>query len=282
MIKTTYRKGTAFCIAGKEYLRHLFKRKEKVNKNPSVTDINETVKFIETENKNPTLPSDEPKLLFLHCLPIYQQGLKDYCVPESKFKIMLSPEWTNVTTPFMYEDKEEDFIWRCYRFMGIGKSQWFDIEYIHSSATTDISQSDTIDASVALRGFPCFYLMEGGIKLVANPIPISTYPMLYVPEELDIMLIDGWYNCRVKDKIFIKKHGLDDMCAFWGVAQTRHDKLPHKIFIVTMVKGNDAWKLSVVFPTPTCPGTMKDDDKISLRDMSIAGIFIGNFSILDR
>jgi hypothetical protein len=206
---------------------------------------NDKTPQIETVNMEIDINNHENRLLYLHCLPIYKTGLVTRTIEESKFQVSLSPEWDKLSTHDINPNN------RKHRFMGKGGSQWFGVEYLYSENTGKSDLSHWVEAPVAIMGFPLLNLPEG----------------IHVEFE-------GLQKMDMKDTEFMNRLGLDDMRSYVAIGNVKG--MTHKIFLITFVKGFHSWKMEIVFPSP------EDHEKrVSPRDMAIAGIWAGNFQIID-
>lgn len=195
-------------------------------------------------NSNQRIGNHDAKLMFLHCIPIFKIGLQPTPIKESKFQVSLPPEWKLVAK----EDVSKNN--RKYRFMGQGHSQWFSIEYFFADNVSSSDLSNWVEA----------------------PLTIFGYPLLHLPNRIKIDF-ENFQKIDSVDFEYMKTHNLDEMCSYIAVGQV--NGVTYKIFIVTLRRGNNAWKLEVVFPMP-------DEDKKDLthQDMINAAAFIGNFEII--
>ena len=200
----------------------------------------------------------------LWCVPGFDRGTEERRVEDGNFSVKLVSYWDrepNVVDFMRGQDCIGQMVkHKAYRFMGTGKTQWLAVEYmvLADGAKPSKNIATWVDAHVLLQGKVQLHAPEG--------IAYEQKSLVRVPDA---------------DDAFMRKHQADQMSSHIGSITI--DGKWHRFFIVCLNRGKESWKIIKVFPVHPKDGASDDEAaKVERSDLMIAGLFIGNFKVLDK
>ena len=232
-------------------------------------------------------PEPQPERVFKFLWPDSGSdgGAGERKVEDANFSVLLDESWDKAAIRECSE---------CYtpcgnekhvvsRFMGPGTSQWFSVEYARTVPWRPFPEPLSLIVSPAEVLEEEFKAMEtpvlGARHFVDMVLSMGWKPDFLPPEGVSTNIhVATFAKLRGRDVPFMRKHRVDNMCAFAGCVTI--DGRRHAAFVVCVQRGREAWKMVKVLPSSGGGDPTGGEPVPSRADIEAAARFFGNFRIL--